>query len=269
MIGTFASFAWLMASTVCGMTPSTADTTSTTMSVTCAPRARILVNASWPGVSMKTMRPRLVSTLYAPMCWVMPPYSPSATFAERMASSSFVLPWSTCPITVTMGARRSTSSSLPFSSSMTVSSYSETTLILQSNSAASSCAVSESICWFSVTIVPMAMSLWMRSEPLRFIFLARSETVMAPVIEISFGTGFAMMTVFFLTLRLFSSGSACLRFSQSGLFLPFVKNFLPPPAAGFLSSPGFTGAWPGRGGPPGRPPNGGRPPYPPPEGRPL
>ena len=52
----------------------------------------------------------------------------------------------------------------------------------------------------------------MRSEPLRFIFLARSDTVMAPVIAISFGTGFAMMTVFFLTLRLFSSVSTCLRF---------------------------------------------------------
>ena len=63
MIGTFASLAWLMASTVWGITPSTADTTSTTMSVTWAPRARILVNASWPGVSMKTMRPREVSTL--------------------------------------------------------------------------------------------------------------------------------------------------------------------------------------------------------------
>ena len=45
-----------MASTVCGMTPSSAETTSTTMSVTLAPRARISVNAAWPGVSMKVMR---------------------------------------------------------------------------------------------------------------------------------------------------------------------------------------------------------------------
>ena len=44
-----------MASTVCGMTPSSAATTSTTMSVTFAPRARMRVNASWPGVSMKTI----------------------------------------------------------------------------------------------------------------------------------------------------------------------------------------------------------------------
>jgi hypothetical protein len=42
-----------MASIVCGMMPSSAATISTTMSVTWAPRARILVNAAWPGVSMK------------------------------------------------------------------------------------------------------------------------------------------------------------------------------------------------------------------------
>ena len=54
-IGTSAALAWLMASTVWGMTPSSAATTSTTMSVTSAPRARILVNASWPGVSMNVI----------------------------------------------------------------------------------------------------------------------------------------------------------------------------------------------------------------------
>ncbi len=55
MIGTLAAFAWSMASSVCGMTPSSAATTSTTMSVTLAPRARMRVNASWPGVSMNTI----------------------------------------------------------------------------------------------------------------------------------------------------------------------------------------------------------------------
>jgi hypothetical protein len=48
--------AWLIASIVCGITPSSAATTSTTMSVTLAPRARIAVKASWPGVSMKVTR---------------------------------------------------------------------------------------------------------------------------------------------------------------------------------------------------------------------
>src|SRR5262249_47060830 len=55
IIGTFAALAWLMASTVCGMTPSSAATTSTTMSVTLAPRARMAVKAAWPGVSMKVI----------------------------------------------------------------------------------------------------------------------------------------------------------------------------------------------------------------------
>ncbi len=54
-IGTPAALAWSMASTVCGMTPSSAATTMAAMSVTLAPRARMAVNAAWPGVSMKVM----------------------------------------------------------------------------------------------------------------------------------------------------------------------------------------------------------------------
>src|SRR5574340_954532 len=45
--GTPAALAWLMASVVCSMTPSSAATTSTTRSVTLAPRARMAVKASW------------------------------------------------------------------------------------------------------------------------------------------------------------------------------------------------------------------------------
>ena len=56
-IGTSAACAWLMASTVCGMTPSSAATTRIAMSVALAPRARMAVNASWPGVSMKVIEP--------------------------------------------------------------------------------------------------------------------------------------------------------------------------------------------------------------------
>ena len=63
-IGTSAARAWLIASIVCGITPSSAATTSTTMSVTSAPRWRILVNAAWPGVSMNvTSSPVAVCTL--------------------------------------------------------------------------------------------------------------------------------------------------------------------------------------------------------------
>ncbi len=63
MMGTRAALAWLMASTVCGMTPSSAATTRTAMSVTWAPRARSAVNASWPGVSMKVMAFPFTSTV--------------------------------------------------------------------------------------------------------------------------------------------------------------------------------------------------------------
>ena len=51
---------------VWGMTPSSAATTSTTMSVASAPRARMAVNASWPGVSMKVIgRPSLLDLVGA------------------------------------------------------------------------------------------------------------------------------------------------------------------------------------------------------------
>ena len=55
MIGTFAALACWIASMVCGITPSSAATTSTTMSVTLAPRARMAVKAAWPGVSRKVI----------------------------------------------------------------------------------------------------------------------------------------------------------------------------------------------------------------------
>ncbi len=55
MMETLAAFAWWMASMVWGMMPSSAATTSTAMSVTCAPLARMVVKASWPGVSRNVM----------------------------------------------------------------------------------------------------------------------------------------------------------------------------------------------------------------------
>ena len=61
-MGTSAARAWLMASMVWGMGPSSAATTRTTMSVMLAPRARMAVKASWPGVSRKTTSPPAVCT---------------------------------------------------------------------------------------------------------------------------------------------------------------------------------------------------------------
>ncbi len=62
-MGTFAARACCTASTVWGITPSSAATTRTTMSVIWAPRARMRVKASWPGVSTKVIFRSLSSTV--------------------------------------------------------------------------------------------------------------------------------------------------------------------------------------------------------------
>ena len=63
MMGILAALAWLMASMVCGMMPSSAATTRMAISVHIAPRARISVKAAWPGVSRKVMGWPLISTV--------------------------------------------------------------------------------------------------------------------------------------------------------------------------------------------------------------
>ena len=63
MIGVPAALAWLIASIVCGITPSSAATTKIVISVISAPRARIAVKAACPGVSKNVItRPSSVLT---------------------------------------------------------------------------------------------------------------------------------------------------------------------------------------------------------------
>ena len=178
-IGTLAALAWLIASTVCGITPSSAATTSTTMSVAWAPRARIAVNASWPGVSRKVTLPWLVSTWYAPMCWVMPPNSRSATLVVRIASSSEVLPWSTWPITVTTGGRGRICAGSDSSSSSTSPSIERTCTSKWNLSATSLAAVgsSTSLRWPSR---PRSTNALITSVVLWRIAAASSPTVRTP-----------------------------------------------------------------------------------------
>ena len=142
-----------MASMVCGMTPSSAATTSTMTSVTWAPRARMAVKASWPGVSMKVIWRSPMFTTDAPMCWVMPPASLATTPVSRMASRSEVLPWSTWPMTVTTGGRgfRSASESLYTTA---YSSSGDTTRTLRPISSAMSSMVSSFMVWVSVSTWP-------------------------------------------------------------------------------------------------------------------
>ena len=86
-----AALAWLIASSVCGITPSSAATTMTAMSVTLAPLC-ILVKASWPGVSRNVIGRPPCSTRQARITCVMPPASVATTLLLRILSKSDVLP---------------------------------------------------------------------------------------------------------------------------------------------------------------------------------
>jgi hypothetical protein len=101
------------------------------------------------------------------MCWVMPPASPSDHVGCRgCASSSDVLPWSTWPITtVTTGGRGTKSSSLSGESSKRMSSSVTSTNFSQvmPNSDATISAVSKSISWLIVAIVPSPINFMMTS----------------------------------------------------------------------------------------------------------
>ena len=144
IISTPAAFAWLMASIVWGMTPSSAATTRMAISVACAPRILMAVNASWPGVSRNVIRWSLIDTVYAPIFCVIPPDSLAVTCVSRIASSNDVLPWSTWPITQTTGGLVtcvSSASSSSFNSSAITSTFSSCSQI-QLNSSAISSAVS-------------------------------------------------------------------------------------------------------------------------------
>ena len=124
---------------VCSITPSSAATTRTTISVTCAPRDLIAEKAACPGVSRNVIispdcsftrkatihisakeivRLCQIKKIYfaniflecivhspenAPMCCVIPPNSFPTMLECRKASKRVVLPWSTCPMIVTTG----------------------------------------------------------------------------------------------------------------------------------------------------------------------
>ena len=157
------------------------------MSVIFAPRARIAVNASWPGVSRKVSFRPSTSVWYAPMCWVIPPASVSTTAVERIASSSVVLPWSTWPMIVTTGGRAVRSASA--SSTISGSSSSAACLIVTSRStsdAISSTSSSESD-WVAVRICPRPIRILMiwdigtPSAPDRSLTVTPDSTVTGPV----------------------------------------------------------------------------------------
>jgi len=111
MRGICISLAKLITSIVCCYTLSTAEITRIIMSVTLAPLDLMLQKASWPGVSIKVISVGQSSsvspegTVNAPIDWVIAPYSLAhLSWLVLKASSSVVLPWSTCPMIVMIGA---------------------------------------------------------------------------------------------------------------------------------------------------------------------
>ncbi len=125
------------------------------------------------------------------MCWVMPPDSASVSFDLRMASSSEVLPWSTCPMMVTTGPRVTR---LPPASCCSVppapasscwsctSSSKETTIVSTPSSRASACASSGSSTWLMLAMMPRLNSEFIRSRTRTPSFSANSRRVIPSLI---------------------------------------------------------------------------------------
>ena len=203
-IGTLAAFACLIDSIVCGFTPSSAATTKITISVNFEPLARISVNAAWPGVSIKVILFFLCVIWYAPMCWVMPPNSPDTTLAFLKTSKTDVLPWSTWPITVTMGAllfRFCVLISLILSK---ISSAFSSLTGLCPNSLTKYSAVSASIVWLIVTVTPIPIKCLIILLDCSAILFANSLIVITSGMLISLFTGLKLSFVSSLFNNLFS-----------------------------------------------------------------
>ena len=126
------------------------------------------------------------------MCWVIPPRSPEATVVLRIASRRLVLPWSTWPITVTIGGRGtsragSSSPSRPGSfvaGAATSAAVSATSAAASSGSAtsypssvATRDAVSRSMSWLIVAKIPLLISSRMTSAGFTSSSSASSLTV--------------------------------------------------------------------------------------------
>ena len=115
------------------------------------------------------------------MCWVMPPASPETTLVLRIASSSEVLPWSTWPMMVTIGGRgcRLPSSSPEAWTITSSTSDSETRTTLWPNSSTMSAAVSGSMAWFCVAMMPFCIRVLTTAATRSAMRLASSCTVIA------------------------------------------------------------------------------------------
>ena len=109
----------------------------------------------------------------------MPPDSPATTLLERTLSSKVVLPWSTWPITVTTGGRRTDSASvslaaISFRISMSLRTLSSSTS--KPKSSATMVRVGMSRRWLMETMIPNFMQALITSMADTFITEASSAT---------------------------------------------------------------------------------------------
>ena len=135
---------------------------------------------------MKTMRLSSLTTWYAPIACVIPPASRVATLDDRIASSSDVLPWSTCPMIVTTGGRISTSSrTSSCSTSRTTSSSNVNSVAVAPKYAAISLILSRSRGWLMFANCPFSTSDRIIRLALMPSFSATSLTVVPSEAKIS------------------------------------------------------------------------------------
>ena len=116
------------------------------------------------------------------MCWVIPPCSPETTFVSLIESNKDVFPWSTWPITVTIGALFFKSAPSDREVLSIFISIFSSLIGLCPNSFIKYSAVSASIEWFIVAVTPILKRCLMRLLACSAILFANSRIV------INFGT---------------------------------------------------------------------------------
>ena len=145
------------------------------------------------------------------MCWVIPPNSPETTFAFLKTSNTEVLPWSTWPITVTIGGLFFKFSDLESFIFWIISSALVSLIGLWPNSFTKYSAVSAANVWLIVTVTPMPNKCLITLLDCSAILLASSLTVIASGIFTSLFIGFKLSWISSLVSTLFSFNFALLR----------------------------------------------------------
>ena len=145
------------------------------------------------------------------MCWVIPPNSPDTTFALLKTSNTDVLPWSTCPITVTIGGLFFKFSDLDSLIFCIISSAFVSFIGLWPNSLTKYSAVSDARLWLIVTVTPIPSKCLIKLLDCSAILFAKSLTVIDSGIFTSLFTGLKFSWVSSFLRSLFSFCFALLR----------------------------------------------------------